>query len=130
MNIFNRDAIVSASAQLKRRVEPVAVKLNGQDGIIYVREVLGIERESYSDKVYDASKDGGRLKNSAAELFLMYASDADGAPMFVDSDLSSIVKLPAAVIDSVVTAGLKLNGMDEKAQADALKKWSVEQTDA
>lgn len=130
MNIFNRDAMLGAAAQLKRRVEPVAIQLNGQAGIIHVREVLGIERESYSDKVYDATKDGGRLKNSAAELFLMYASDADGAPMFVDSDLPSIVKLPAAVIDSVVTAGLKLNGMDEKAQAEALKKWSVEQTDA
>lgn len=130
MNIFNRDAMLGAAAQIKRRVEPVAIQLNGQAGIIHVREVLAIERESYSDKVYDATKDGGRLKNSAAELFLMYASDADGAPMFVDSDLPSIVKLPAAVIDSVVTAGLKLNGMDEKAQAEALKKWSVEQTDA
>lgn len=130
MNIFNRDAIVSASAQLKRRVEPVAVKLNGQDGIIYVREVLGIERESYSDKLHAATKDGGRLKHYAAELFLMYASDEKGGKLFEDSDLPLIAKLPAAVLDSVVAAGLKLNGMDDKAQADALKNLSVEQTDA
>lgn len=130
MNIFNRDAMLGAAAQIKRRVEPVAIQLNGQSGVIYVREVLGIERESYSDKLHAATKDGGRLKHYAAELFLMYASDADGTPMFVETDLPIIVKLPAAVLDSVVAAGLKLNGMDEKAQAEALKNLSVEQTDA
>lgn len=130
MNIFNRDAIVSASAQLKRRVEPVAVKLNGQDGIIYVREVMGVERESYIDKAHDASKNGGRLRNNAAELFLLYACDDSGSALFESRDLPLISKLPAAVLDSVVAAGLKLNGMHEEAQADALKNLSVEQTDA
>ena len=130
MNIFNRDAIISASAQLKRRVEPVAVKLNGQDGIIYVREVLGIDRESYTEKMHIATQNGGRLKNAHAELVVLYASDEKGNPLFSDSDVALVSQLPSAVLDSLIKAGVALNGMDDKAQADALKKLSVEQTDA
>lgn len=86
-------------------------------GTVYVQEMSLSARDAFETAW---AQPGGKA-NQRALLLIATVCDESGAPVFAGSDLETVRRLPAAVMEPVVEAAMKLNGLLESDLEDAVK---------
>jgi hypothetical protein len=94
------------------------VTLPNGAGNVYVRVMSGAERDKFSAERERAGKVD---PNGMGYFVCLVLSDADGNRILKSSDVKSVMEKPAAVLDAIIDAAMKLNGMADDAVEDAEK---------
>ncbi len=100
------------------------------DGDVYVREMTGAERDWLDARMYDREKRDVSLlnvPNYRATIAALVLSDAQGNLLYNKAvDIPLLSSQPAAALERVMVAGLRVNGMAEDAVEDAEKNSGIE----
>ena len=84
-------------------------------GIIYVRVLSGEERDTFENLCATRRKgDHLDVRGLKAELAVLCACDADGAPLFKRDDARTLNKKAAKPIDRIFKIAQRLNGLTDE----------------
>lgn len=89
----------------KAKVEAVPIPGFGEGETIHVRQISAGERDEFE---YQMQRRKG--KDIRARLVILTACDPEGRRLFTDDDLPAIRNMPAAALEPIVEAHLRLNG--------------------
>lgn len=86
-------------------------------GDFCLRVMTGTEKDSYSQATISIDGDKARPNFAAmsAALLVRTLSTAEGERLFTDADTAAIGKLPSPIVEPLVKAAKRLNGMDKEA---------------
>ena len=94
-------------------------------GAVAVREMTGLERDSFEQAMVKVAADGKReadLTNMRAKLCAACIVDqATGDRLFSDADLQQLANKSAVALDRVFKAAQSINGMSADSVEDAAK---------
>lgn len=89
-------------------------------GTVRIRGMSVAERDQWESE--NSRRKGEKLSPQLrARLLLRCCTDQYGASLFSPADLPELESLPAAVVEPLVDASLRLSGMTERAGEDAKK---------
>ncbi|OJW26899.1 MAG: hypothetical protein BGO49_21500 [Planctomycetales bacterium 71-10] len=100
--MLTREAFLQAR---EPRRELVAVPEFGEGATAYVRQITAGERDEF-----EASMQRKRGKDIRVRLVILATCDAEGRRIFTDDDVPSLRELPAAALEPIVNAYLRMNG--------------------
>lgn len=112
--LLSRSAILAA-ADLKH--EDVHVPAWG--GTVRIRVMTGAERDSFRTSI--ASDAGVPVGRFSAALLAATIVDESGACMFTVADIDALQAKSARSLDRPAAVAMRLNGLGDKAEADAEK---------
>lgn len=99
------------------KIERVPVPEWGGDAI--VQEMSAVQREKFEEWVL--SKETDSPKGTRVAIIINTVVDENGKPLFSDLDAMDLGMKPAAIIDRIASAGLRLSGMKEDAVEEEVK---------
>ena len=115
MTILTRDQILGAE-DLKREL----VEVPEWGGSVFVRAMMGTERDSYEESVLQISQNGKGvtakpiLAAMRAKLCARCIVDESGARLFTDEDVDALGTKSAAALDRVFAVAQRLNAIGDK----------------
>lgn len=114
-----RSALLAIAGSAKRRVLHVN-SIPGYTGRpVFVREMTAGERDEWETKATKLESEG-KVHLGRASLVVACVCDRDGNIELVDGDLEAIAATPSTVIDPIVIAARRINGMLTAAQEAAV----------
>jgi hypothetical protein len=116
---LTRDAILTAN---DLRVQSLDCPEWG--GVIYLRVLSGSERDAFEASMQADPQGRKNLVNFRARFAVLVVCDEKGTRLFADGDAAKLGAKAAPVLDRILEAGLKLNGLTE-AGVEALGKPSA-----
>ncbi len=115
-------ALTREQIKAKRGVRPrVAVEVP-ELGTVYVAKFSAKDRDRFEQIVTGGKVGGVNLDNVRARFVAMVCVNEDGTRMFEDSDAEWIGELDTDVVQAIVDAGFKLNGIGGNAVEAAAGK--------
>jgi len=115
-------ALTREQIKAKRGVRPrVAVEVP-ELGTVYVAKFSAKDRDRFEQIVTGGKVGGVNLDNVRARFVAMVCVNEDGTRMFEDSDAEWIGELDTDVVQTIVDAGFKLNGIGGSAVEEAAGK--------
>jgi hypothetical protein len=115
-------ALTREQIKAKRGVRPrVAVEVP-ELGTVYVAKFSAKDRDRFEQIVTGGKVGGVNLDNVRARFVAMVCVNEDGTRMFEDSDAEWIGELDTDVVQAIVDAGFKLNGIGGNAVEEAAGK--------
>ena len=115
-------ALTREQIKAKRGVRPrVAVEVP-ELGTVYVAKFSAKDRDRFEQIVTGGKIGGVNLDNVRAQFVAMVCVNEDGTRMFEDSDAEWIGELDTDVVQTIVDAGFKLNGIGGSAVEEAAGK--------
>lgn len=114
-------ALTREQIKAKRGVRPrVAVEVP-ELGTIYVAKMTAKDRDQFEQMVTGGKVGGVNLHNIRARFVALVAVNEDGTRMFEDADADWIGELDTDIVQAIVDAGFKLNGIGGNALEEATK---------
>lgn len=114
-------ALTREQIKAKRGVRPrVAVEVP-ELGTIYVAKMTAKDRDQFEQMVTGGKVGGVNLQNIRARFVALVAVNEDGTRMFEDGDAEWIGELDTDIVQTIVDAGFKLNGIGGTALEEATK---------
>lgn len=106
-NVLTREDILGKD--LLSRVE---VKVPEWGGVVFVREMNGVDREKIEEAIFSEQKVGAELSGlNRARMVAFCATDDQGVRLFSDEDVALLGSKSACALDRVYKAALHINGM-------------------
>ena len=118
MTYLSRDDILKAEDLKIQEVE-----IPDWGGIVRVRELNGVDRDTYEASLMRILPDGKvtpNLENRRAKLVALSVINEDGTPMFGLSDVLELGTKSAANLELVAEVSERLSGLTEEAVTDAV----------
>lgn len=123
MKLLDKSAILGAK-DLKH--EDVAVPEWG--GAVRVRVMTGAERDAFRSAI--ASDEGNApIGKVSAALLVATCIDAAGERLFTAEDMAALQEKSAALLDSLASVAMRLNGLGGSAVQEAAKNSASDQSD-
>lgn len=115
-------ALTREQIKAKRGVRPrVAVEVP-ELGTVYVAKFSAKDRDRFEQMVTGGKVGGVNLENVRARFVAMVCVSEDGTRMFEDGDAEWIGELDTDIVQAIVDAGFKLNGIGANAVEEAAGK--------
>jgi hypothetical protein len=108
---FDRSTFLSVAAGLCRREEFPCPALGGS---VWIRTVSAGERDRFEERHLAL-----KHRDYRARILVLCSCDEAGQPLFTDADVAALSALPAQVLDPIVEAASKLNGVGGEAREEA-----------
>lgn len=105
--ILDRAALLALKSDLPR--EEISL---GDGRSVYVRTMTAAERDRFESEHRARADKHHQFRARFAAAVLC---DAAGAPLFTADDIPQLGELPSTLLDAVVEAGMRLNGMGDAA---------------
>ncbi len=104
---LSREEIMSAGAEFK--LQEIEVPALG--GSVFVREVNAKELDKIQLLLRNVG--AGSTRPFSAEICAYLICDSDGKRLFNDSQIEKLNSINGKVLEPIMTAGLKLNGLGD-----------------
>ena len=115
-------ALTRDQIKAKRGVRPrQAVDVPALGGTIYVAKMTARDRDEFEYMVTGGKVGAVNTKNIRARFLTLVCVNEDGTRMFEESDAEWLGELDTDVVQEIVAAGFKLNGIGTDALEDAAK---------
>ncbi len=116
-------ALTREQIKAKRGVRPrVALEVPELGGTVYVAKFSAKDRDRFEQIVTGGKVGGVNLDNVRARFVAMVCVNEDGTRMFEDADADWIGELDTDIVQTIVDAGFKLNGIGGNAVEEAAGK--------
>lgn len=114
---LNRLQILSKGENLPRQ----EIQIPEWEGSVWVRSLTVGERDQI-DADFNTSRNKGKTpENLRSRMLIRGCCDADGKPLFSESDVVEVNKLPATILEKIFDAILKINRIGAGAVEEAEK---------
>lgn len=110
---FDRSSFLNIAAA-KTRLEEVTIPDMG--GSVWIRTVSAGERDRFEERHLVLKHQDYR-----ARIVVLCCCDADGKPLFTEADVAAISELPSNVLDPIVEAASRINGVGSEAREEHRK---------
>ena len=115
-------ALTREQIKAKRGVRPrVSVEVP-ELGTVYVAKFSAKDRDRFEQMVTGGKVGGVNLENVRARFVAMVCVNEDGTRMFEDGDAEWIGELDTDIVQAIVDAGFRLNGIGANAVEEAAGK--------
>lgn len=116
-------ALTRDQIKAKRGVRPrIALEVPELGGTVHVAKFTAKDRDWFEQVVTGGKVGGVNLDNVRAKFVARACVNEDGTRMFEDSDAEWIGELDTDVVQAIVDAGFKLNGIGTNAVEEAAGK--------
>lgn len=114
-------ALTREQIKAKRGVRPREAVDVPELGTVYVAKMTARDRDAFEQMVTGGKVGGINLANIRARFVALVCVNEDGTRMFEDADAEWLGDLDTDIVQTIVDAGFKLNGIGTNALEDAVK---------